>query len=225
LLRAGAGYRQRPIIVAAATNQHRDGGSEARLAQLSTVVTASIQRGARMQRGITILLEVAMAIQALSIPLVVCGQVVRDGSHTVIHIYDMTRQPANADDYDEVAALATMQGIINRDKPILYINNDGYGRPKYWLDIMSKDGRWLEGVERRTITDLDDVYRLAAAKLKGAVIWDPEVPASMNVATTIAGVEDAVVFSLDLFAKQHPEEQCEVVDLYTFFDLFKQHYE
>ena len=148
-----------------------------------------------MQRGITRWLEVAVAIQALSIPLAVCGQAVRDGSHTVIHIYDMTRQPANADDYDEVAALASMQGIINRDKPILYINNDGYGRPKYWLDIMSKDGRWLEGVERKTITDLDDVYRLAAGKLKGAVIWDPEVPASINVATTIAGVEDAVVFS------------------------------
>jgi hypothetical protein len=31
--------------------------------------------------------------------------------------------------------------------------------------------------------------------------------------------------SLDLFAKQHPEEPFEVVDLYTFFDLFKQHNE
>jgi hypothetical protein len=31
--------------------------------------------------------------------------------------------------------------------------------------------------------------------------------------------------SLDLFAKQHPEEAFEVVDLYTFFDLFKQHQE
>jgi hypothetical protein len=31
--------------------------------------------------------------------------------------------------------------------------------------------------------------------------------------------------SLDLFAKQHPEERFEVVDLYTFFNLFKQHNE
>ncbi len=31
--------------------------------------------------------------------------------------------------------------------------------------------------------------------------------------------------SLELFAKQHPEEPFEVVDLYTFFDLFKQHNE
>ena len=50
-------------------------------------------------------------------------------------------------------------------------------------------------MERKTLTDLDEVYRLAAGKLKGAVIWDPEVPASINVATTIAGVEDAVIFS------------------------------
>ena len=31
--------------------------------------------------------------------------------------------------------------------------------------------------------------------MRGAVIWDPEVPASVNVATTIAGVEDGIVLS------------------------------
>ena len=36
---------------------------------------------------------------------------------------------------------------------------------------------------------------LAKGTLKGAVIWDPDVPATLNVATTIAGIEDGVVLS------------------------------
>ncbi|MHB1001128.1 MAG: GxGYxYP domain-containing protein [Armatimonadota bacterium] len=136
-----------------------------------------------------------IAILALSILPAICGTLDQKGGKPVMYVYEFTHQPTNADDYDEVAALASMQGIINRDEPVLYINNDGYGRPEYWLDIMSKDGRWLEGRTRRTITGLDAVYKLAQKKLKGAVIWDPEVPASVNVATTIAGVEDAVILS------------------------------
>jgi hypothetical protein len=118
----------------------------------------------------------------------------------MIYVYALEHQPGNAADYDEVMALVSMQGIINREQPILYVNNDGYGRPQYWLDIMSRDGRWLQGRERQAISGLDAVYRLAGGTLKGAVIWDPDVPASLNVATTIAGVEDAVVLSPDLAA-------------------------
>lgn len=147
-----------------------------------------------MQRSITWSLGLIIVIQSLLTLPAMCANTVQGGGN-MMYIYDITKQPVNADDYDENAALASMQGIINRDEPILYINNDGYGRPEYWLDIMFKDGRWLEGRERRTITGLDAVYKLAARKLKGAVIWDPEVPASINVATTIAGVEDAVIFS------------------------------
>lgn len=119
----------------------------------------------------------------------------------MIYLYDIDHQPTNAEDYDEITAVVSMQGIINRGGPLLYVNNDGYGRPKYWLDIMSRDGRWLEGRDRQTIGGLDAVYRLAGRTLKGAVIWDPEVPASINVATTIAGVEDGVILSPGLAEK------------------------
>lgn len=148
-----------------------------------------------MQQRIHRLVALAAAIQVWSaLPAGRCDAAA-SGGVDVMYVYDMTSSPAGADDYDLVAALASMQGIINRDAPILYVNNDGYGRPKYWLDTLSRDGRWLEGIAQRRITDLDAVYRLAAGRLKGAVIWDTDVPASLNVATTIAGVEDAVVFS------------------------------
>jgi GxGYxYP putative glycoside hydrolase C-terminal domain/GxGYxY sequence motif in domain of unknown function N-terminal len=103
--------------------------------------------------------------------------------------------------YDETIAAATLQGIINRESPELFIVSDQYKRPQYWLDIMAKDGRWLEGREQKPIASLDDIVALAGSRLKGAVIWDPEVPATVNVATTIAGVEDAVVLSPEFAEK------------------------
>lgn len=108
----------------------------------------------------------------------------------------------NADFYDENIALVTMQGIVNRSRPSLYFLNNSYPRPEYWLDVLSKDGRWLEGRKRIELPDIDAVRELAGKQLKGAVIWDPEVPATLNVATTIAGVEDAVVLSPE-YAKKY----------------------
>lgn len=102
---------------------------------------------------------------------------------------------ANAGYYDEVAAVTSIQGIVNRKEPTLYLTDTGYTRPDYWLDIMSKGGRWLQGRERVALPDIDAVAKLAGKRMKGAVIWDPSVPASQNVATTIAGVEDGVVMS------------------------------
>ncbi len=98
--------------------------------------------------------------------------------------------------YDEAMAAACLQGIINRDAPVVYVlEGSGKHRPQYWLDIMSTDGRWLSGHPKVKISCIEAFYALAKDKINGAVIWDPDVSASMNVATTIAGVEDLVVFS------------------------------
>jgi GxGYxY sequence motif in domain of unknown function N-terminal/GxGYxYP putative glycoside hydrolase C-terminal domain len=100
--------------------------------------------------------------------------------------------------YDEALAVASLQGIINRQSPELYLLSRRNTRPQFWLDLLAKDGRWLQGRERQPLSDLDALIKLAGDRLKGAVIWDPAVPASANVATTIAGVDDAVVLSPQL---------------------------
>lgn len=100
--------------------------------------------------------------------------------------------------YDESLAVACLQGIINRDAPRLYVLSKKNTRPQYWLDILSKNNRWLAGRKLSPIEKLDGLIQLAGDKLKGAVIWDPEVPATVNVATTIAGIEDGVVLSPEL---------------------------
>lgn len=99
--------------------------------------------------------------------------------------------------YDESLAVACLQGIINRESPTLYVLSKKSTRPQYWLDVLSKHGRWLEGREPKPLHDLGALVKLAGKRLKGAIIWDPAVPATVNVATTIAGVEDGVALSPD----------------------------
>ncbi|MHB0999681.1 MAG: hypothetical protein ACYC27_10595 [Armatimonadota bacterium] len=97
--------------------------------------------------------------------------------------------------YDEAMAVACFQGIINRDAPIVYVLTNKDKWPKHWLDLFTSEGKWLNGKVLKELPDLDALRSLAGNKVKGAVIWDPEVPASMNVANTIANVEDGVVLS------------------------------
>jgi hypothetical protein len=104
-------------------------------------------------------------------------------------------QDGTRESYDESLAVACLQGIINRGGPELYVLSRKNTRPQYWLDLLSKEGRWLQGRELKPVADLGALAQLAGSRLKGAVIWDPSVPASVNVATTIAGVHDGVVLS------------------------------
>ena len=111
-----------------------------------------------------------------------------------LYLYTLAQDGTPAS-YDEAMAVASLQGIINRKSPEVYVLSRKNGRPQFWLDILAKDGRWLEGRERKPVADIEALVQLAGKRLKGAIIWDPAVPASANVATTIAGVRDAVVLS------------------------------
>jgi len=112
-------------------------------------------------------------------------------TYTLSH--DGTRQG-----YDEAMAATTLQGIINRKTPRLYLFSRRDGRPQGWLKTLSQPGRWLRGKKFKALPDLGALVKLAGNGVRGAVIWDPAVPASVNVATTIAGVEDAVVVSPEM---------------------------
>ncbi len=111
-----------------------------------------------------------------------------------LYIYEQTTK-GNEEAYDEAMVVACLQGIINRDAPRLYVLSSSNPKPSYWLEKMSATGQWLANRKRVPVADLDAVAALAGDKMKGAVIWDPDVPASINVATTIAGVKDGVVLS------------------------------
>jgi hypothetical protein len=103
--------------------------------------------------------------------------------------------------YDEAVAVACIQGIVNREGPELMVFSPKDKHPRFWLDTLSAKGRWLNGRAERPVGSLADLAAWAGKRLKGALIWDPAVPATLNVATTIAGLRDGVVLSPELADK------------------------
>jgi hypothetical protein len=111
-----------------------------------------------------------------------------------LYLYTLSHD-GTPESYDETMLVACLQGLINRDAPRLYLLSPKDEHPRLWLDRFSTGSRWLQGHEQRLVPDLDSLIALAGDRVRGAIIWDAAVPATINVATTIAGVEDGVVLS------------------------------
>ena len=96
---------------------------------------------------------------------------------------------------------STLQGIVNRDEPrlyIKYISTDGVEVDQFWWDKCVGEGKWLAG--RRTVTMYDPVkvLDLFRDKIQGMVVYDPNVASTSCVASTVAGAEDCVAVRYDM---------------------------
>ncbi len=108
--------------------------------------------------------------------------------------------------WDLGTLLACLQGIVNREIPQLYIRFDtrtyqtGYGETDmFWLEYLSGK-KFLPGKENRVkVSSLGTLLRLFESYVGGIALWDNSVPATSNVATTDAGVNNTlpVRFSQD----------------------------
>src|SRR5665647_1126060 len=96
--------------------------------------------------------------------------------------------------YDESMAVACVQGIMNREKPLLYVKSNSFKRPDYWIEKFSSGG-WLSDKIQTPVSSLDELVAIAGSKVKGIIIWDSSVPATINLATTLAGLENGIVLS------------------------------
>lgn len=132
-----------------------------------------------------------LSILCYGVSFVSCGP---EDDANELYTYTLSGD-TTADAYDEAVVVACIQGILNRDATRLYLLSNTYERPAYWLDTLSASGRWLEKEKRTPVATLGELVALAGEQIKGAIIWDPDVPASLNVATTLAGLEDGIVMS------------------------------
>ena len=117
-----------------------------------------------------------------------------------IYIYNQTKKD-NVEMYDEAMVVSCLQGIINREGPSIYVISQSHPNPSFWLQKLTTAGRWLQGTKIDTLNSLDELFYLARNQIKGAIIWDTKVPATINVATTIAGIENGVVLSPEFAVK------------------------
>lgn len=103
--------------------------------------------------------------------------------------------------WDDVHAVSTLQGIVNKNSPNLYVyfvmegNND---IDKYWWDKYSKKGEWLYGKQTVTYNTIEDLFEAYKSQINGAVVYDDKVASTSNVASSIAGIENLVAIRYDL---------------------------
>ncbi len=92
----------------------------------------------------------------------------------------------------EKVLLLSLQGLANRSAPQLYVVHP----PEFQWEITGPLFSFYErkhGVKFTDIKTGEEALARFAGSAKGYVVWDPAIPATMNVALTIAGLEDALV--------------------------------
>ena len=87
----------------------------------------------------------------------------------------------------------SLQGIVNRRGPTLYVIWESKRlRPtssERWLEYYREKG-WIQGYRRISLSEAMEKYRDLVG---GLVVYDPEVPETINVAVSLASVEGLIV--------------------------------
>lgn len=96
--------------------------------------------------------------------------------------------------WDHCHAVAALQGLVNRAGPTLYLRfiesqHGGQNIDDFWLTELSRPGQWLHGRPVERIATIADLVREFRSCLRGLVVYDPNVAATSNVASTVAGAE------------------------------------
>ncbi|MGA2490014.1 MAG: hypothetical protein ABSF99_07475 [Anaerolineales bacterium] len=105
-----------------------------------------------------------------------------------------------SEDVMAALTLVSMQGIINRSDPAVYLDWQDAGKlgnaAHFWLtplanyvDVVSLDEEGTSAVEF--------LWQHFYPRFKGAVIYDPDVPDTINLATMLAGLEDRLMLAPD----------------------------
>jgi len=107
------------------------------------------------------------------------------------------------DAYDEPAdmrlTLATLQGVVNRTAPRIYLllsaldHDPAFDHEEDWLAHMQA----AYGVTAGTAASPGELLDRFGGELAGVVVYDPALPGSVNVATVLAGLERAAVIHPD----------------------------
>lgn len=132
----------------------------------------------------------------------------RTNNDSVIVVFDMKylldKNLNNKDDiktvWDQLHLVSTLQGIVNREKPSLYIKYIMEGNiciDEYWWNKYRKEGEWLNGRDTISFTSLIEVIDYYKNDIRGLVVYDSNVLSTSNVASSIAGIENLIAIRYD----------------------------
>ena len=113
---------------------------------------------------------------------------------------DYADSTAVLDVWDELHATATLQGIVNRQRARLYVDyvvNGTTAVDAWWWAMYRREG-WLAGRDTLTVRSVVEAVERFRSLVKGAVVYDPCVASTSNVASAVAGIEGVVAVRYDL---------------------------
>lgn len=102
--------------------------------------------------------------------------------------------------WDELHAASTLQGIVNRKKPRLYVDyvmNGQKAIDAHWWNLYRRKGEWLAKRDTLTVFSVEETVAHFCKELKGVVVYDPQVASTSNVASAIAGIENLLAVRYD----------------------------
>ena len=102
--------------------------------------------------------------------------------------------------WDILHSVATLQGIVNRNAPHIYINyvkNEFMEVDRYWWDLYRQKGKWLNRRDTVYYTDIVKLTEDYKEKIRGAVVYDTNVASTSCVASAVAGIEDLIAIRYD----------------------------
>lgn len=91
---------------------------------------------------------------------------------------------------DQQLLLTTLQGVVNRREPRLFWFLSGDNTDQTWLNTIN--------ISHNVASDPLSLIGKYSHEVRGAVVYDPVVPDTINIATSLAGLMNSVVASADL---------------------------
>lgn len=114
--------------------------------------------------------------------------------------YDLDNPKEVSRAWDHLHTIATLQGVVNRNTPSLYIKyveESGTSIDEYWWNKYRKSGEWLAGRDTLLLPGVVETVTWYKDRIKGVVLYDSEVSSTSNVASAIAGIEDLIAVRFD----------------------------
>ena len=103
--------------------------------------------------------------------------------------------------WDELHVASTLQGIVNRKKPRLYVDYITNGQKAidaHWWHLFRRKGEWLAGRDTLTLCSVEEAVAYFRKELRGVVAYDTNVASTSNVASAIAGIENLLAVRYDV---------------------------
>ena len=98
--------------------------------------------------------------------------------------------------WDTSHAVASLQGIVNRHEPRLFTRYNSEP-DDFWWNLMTAEGGWLHDRTIKSVDEIEELFSYFQDSIRGVAVYDERVPATSNIASSVAGVEDLACLRYD----------------------------